>query len=142
MRRRVTRTSGLSLIIAFWSLIIRPQGACVRNIVVCGGVAAGLILWTGVIMNFRNARASLASLVLAVGLLAPVARAAAVKDYQVTGQVLEVSKTAVTVQKGDEKWEIELTADTKIDGELKVGEKVTIHYKMVAKDVEKKADAK
>ena len=61
---------------------------------------------------------------------------AADKTYQVTGPVLEVRDDAVVVQKGKEKWEIAKTADTKVTGELKKGEKVTVHYKMTATSVE------
>jgi hypothetical protein len=63
---------------------------------------------------------------------------AAPKQYQVTGKVLAVTEKMVTVEKADEKWEIERTADTKVDGQLKVGEKVTIHYHMVADKVDSK----
>jgi hypothetical protein len=61
---------------------------------------------------------------------------AADKTYQVTGPVLEVRDDAVVVQKGKEKWEIARTPDTKVSGELKKGEKVTVHYKMTATSVE------
>jgi hypothetical protein len=61
---------------------------------------------------------------------------AAEKTYQVTGPVLEVRDDAVVVQKGKEKWEIARTADTKVTGELKKGEKVSVHYKMTATSVE------
>lgn len=65
------------------------------------------------------------------------------KTYQVTGPVLEVTDTSVTVQKGDDKWELARDASTKITGELKVGAKVTIEYTMSATSVEvKAADAK
>jgi len=67
--------------------------------------------------------------------------AADAKTYQVTGPVLEVTPTTVTVQKGDEKWEISRSKSTKITGDLKVGAKVTIYYRMVADEVEVK-DAK
>lgn len=60
------------------------------------------------------------------------------KKYQVTGPVLELTETKIVVQKDQEKWEISRTADTKVTGDLKVGEKVTIEYKMVATDVEVK----
>ena len=64
------------------------------------------------------------------------------KSYQVTGPVVEVTDTSITVTKGksDETWQIARDAGTKIDGELKVGAKVTIHYRMVATDVEVKGD--
>lgn len=69
--------------------------------------------------------------------------AADAKTYQVTGPVLEISPTTITVQKGDDKWEIARDSKTKINGDLKVGAKVTIHYTMVAAEVEvKEAKAK
>lgn len=62
------------------------------------------------------------------------------KAYQVTGPVVEVTDTAITVKKGEDHWQIARDAGTKITGELKVGAKVTVHYRMVATDVEVKAD--
>jgi hypothetical protein len=67
--------------------------------------------------------------------------AADAKTYQVTGPVLEVTPTTITVQKGDDKWEVARGSKTKITGDLKVGAKVTIYYTMVATEVEVK-DAK
>jgi hypothetical protein len=78
------------------------------------------------------------ALALLLGALAAPALAAT-KTYQVTGPVLEVTDDAVTVQKGKEKWEIARTADTKVTGELKKGEKVTVEYRMTATSVEVKA---
>jgi hypothetical protein len=68
--------------------------------------------------------------------------AAGTKTYQVTGPVLEIRDDAIVVQKGKEKWEIGRAADTKISGELKVGAKVTIEYRMSAAVVEVKQDTK
>lgn len=65
-------------------------------------------------------------------------RAADTKSYQVTGPVLEITPTSITVQKGNDKWELARNRDTKIKGELKVGSRVTIYYTMVATDVEVK----
>jgi hypothetical protein len=62
--------------------------------------------------------------------------------YQVTGPVLEVTDTKIVVQKGKDKWEIARDASTKVTGDLKVGSKVTIEYKMTATSVEVKTDAK
>lgn len=62
------------------------------------------------------------------------------KTYQVTGPVVEVTETCITVKKGEDNWEIARDAGTKISGELKVGAKVTIKYRMIATDVEVKAD--
>ena len=63
---------------------------------------------------------------------------AADHTYQVTGPVLEVTDTSIVVQKGKEKWEVARTPDTKVDGDLKVGSKVTIEYTMTAKSIEVK----
>ena len=78
------------------------------------------------------------SIFAAVLLLASVAIAAGPKDYQVTGPVLDVSDDVITVQKGSEKWEIGRNKDTKINGDLKKGSKVTIQYKMSATSVDVK----
>jgi hypothetical protein len=64
--------------------------------------------------------------------------AADAKTYQVTGPVLEVTATTITVQKGDDKWQIARDGKTKITGDIKVGAKVTIYYTMVAAEVEVK----
>ncbi len=78
-------------------------------------------------------------LILAAALAALAAPAlAAEKSYQVTGPVVDVSDTAITVQKGKEKWEIARTSDTKVEGEPKKGDKVTVHYKMTATSIEAK----
>ena len=55
--------------------------------------------------------------------------------YQVTGQVVEVTDTSVIIQKGDEKWELARKKSLKGAASLKVGEKVTIYYHMVADEV-------
>jgi hypothetical protein len=64
------------------------------------------------------------------------------KTYQVTGPILELTDKAIVVQKGDERWEVARDEKTRIDGELKVGNKVTIHYRMLAVSVETKAAGK
>jgi hypothetical protein len=79
--------------------------------------------------------------VCAVVLAASLAFAAGPKSYQVTGPVLELKDDLIVVQKGSEKWEIARSKDTKVTGDLKVGSKVTIEYKMTAATVEVK-DAK
>ncbi len=79
--------------------------------------------------------AALASLLVVSG------ASAASKTYQVTGPVLEVTDTTVVVQKGDEKWEIKKSPDTKISGQLKPGEKVTVVYTMAASSIESKGTA-
>lgn len=60
--------------------------------------------------------------------------------YQVTGPIVEVTDTMITVMKGKEKFEVARDSNTKVTGDLKVGDKVTIMYTMTAKEVEVKAD--
>jgi hypothetical protein len=67
---------------------------------------------------------------------------AAVKTYQVTGPVLQVTDDMIAVQKGKDRWEIARGPDTKVTGDLKVGAKVTIEYKMTATKVDVKEAAK
>ncbi len=78
---------------------------------------------------------------VALALLAAVA-IAAVNTYQVTGPVLAVTNDSITVQKGKDKWELARDANTKIKGDLKVGSKVTIEYRMIATSVDVAAPAK
>ncbi len=66
---------------------------------------------------------------------------AAGKTYQVTGPVLDVKDNMIVVQKGTEKWELERDANTKVTGDLKVGERVTIEYRMIATSVTVKGGA-
>lgn len=65
--------------------------------------------------------------------------AAGVKDYQVTGPVLEVNDSMIAVQKGKDRWEIARDSGTKTSGDVKAGDKVTVHYTMTAKNIEVKA---
>jgi hypothetical protein len=46
----------------------------------------------------------------------------------------------IVVQKGKERWEIARDAKTKMQGDVKVGSKVTIMHTMTATEVEAKAD--
>jgi opacity protein-like surface antigen len=80
---------------------------------------------------------------LAVALAALAGTAAAAdKTYQVTGPVVDVTPTAITVQKGKENWEIARTPETKASAEPKKGDKVTVQYRMTAASIEVKSDAK
>ena len=81
-------------------------------------------------------RRTLFAALCGAALMASVAKAADSKTYQVTGPVLEVTPTTLTVQKGDEKWEIARDKSTKLSGDVKVGSKVTIYYRMIATEVE------
>jgi hypothetical protein len=67
---------------------------------------------------------------------------AAVNTYQVTGPVLEVKPDSITVQKGKDKWQIARDASTKITGDVKVGSKVTIEYRMSATSITVKEEGK
>jgi hypothetical protein len=68
--------------------------------------------------------------------LSGAVRAASGKTYEVTGTVLETTPTKIVVQKGAERWELDLDPQTKIRGELKVGAKVTITYTMSAAKID------
>jgi hypothetical protein len=87
-------------------------------------------------MKFKHLFASTLAATLLLG--ASLSPAADAKTYQVTGPVLEVTPTTITVQKGDEKWQVSRQKSTKVTGDLKVGAKVTIYYRMVATEVEVK----
>ncbi len=56
-------------------------------------------------------------------------------SYQVTGPVLAVTDTSITVKKSGAPWTVSRDASTKVTGDLKVGSKVTIQYHMVADTV-------
>ncbi|MEO8037081.1 MAG: hypothetical protein ABI837_21825 [Acidobacteriota bacterium] len=86
----------------------------------------------------------LAATILAAVVTTPAFAVA--KTYQVTGPVLELKADMIVVQKGNDRWEIARDAGTKVTGDLKVGSKVTIDYRMTATGVtvktEKPAPAK
>src|SRR5881392_38893 len=65
---------------------------------------------------------------------------AAVKSYQFTGVVKASDSSSLTVEKSaKETWQFEVSKDTK--GAAKVGDKVTVYYKMVATEIEGKPAA-
>lgn len=70
--------------------------------------------------------------------LVSLALAAAPKTYQVTGPILELKADRIVVEKDKEKWEIARDKETKVKGDLKVGSKVTIEYRMTATSIEAK----
>ena len=82
---------------------------------------------------------TLFSLIAAISLALSSVVFAGVKDYQVTGPILEVNDSMIAVQKGKDRWEIARDSNTKASGDMKVGDKVTVHYTMTAKDIEVKA---
>jgi hypothetical protein len=48
----------------------------------------------------------------------------------------------IAVQKGSDRWELKREASTKGAADVKVGDKVTVHYTMTATSVEGKGAAK
>ena len=78
------------------------------------------------------------SLLAALSLALSSAAFAAGKDYQVTGPILEMNDSMIAVQKGKDRWEIARDSSTKSSGEMKVGDKVTVHYTMTATEIEAK----
>ena len=62
-------------------------------------------------------------------------------SYQVTGPIVALTDSVITVQKGDEKFEIARSSTTKTDGKLAVGNRVTVYYKMSADRIEVKEGA-
>ena len=63
---------------------------------------------------------------------------AAAKSYQFTGTVKAVDSGTLTVEKSaKETWIFDLPSGTK-GGTPKVGDKVTVYYKMVATEIESK----
>jgi hypothetical protein len=64
---------------------------------------------------------------------------AAAKSYQFTGVVKAVESSSVIVEKtAKETWQFEMAKDTK-GGAPKVGDRVTVYYKMVATEIEANA---
>jgi hypothetical protein len=78
----------------------------------------------------------------ALALFAAPAFAGSMKAYQVTGPVVEVTDDSIVVEKGKEKWQIARDASTKVTGDLKVGSKVTVEYRMTATSIDVKGEAK
>jgi hypothetical protein len=65
---------------------------------------------------------------------------AASKSYQFTGVVKAADAGSLTVEKSaKETWQFDVSKDTK--GTPKVGDKVTVYYKMVATEIESKPAA-
>jgi hypothetical protein len=62
--------------------------------------------------------------------------------YQVTGPVVEMTDSKIVVKKGKENWEMARDAGTKMTGDVKVGDKVTVEYKMTATSIESKTKKK
>src|SRR6476620_716515 len=76
---------------------------------------------------------------IAIVALSSVAFAGSPSSYQVTGPITAVDDSMITVMKGKEKFEVARDSSTKVTGDLKVGDKVTIMYTMTEKEIEVKA---
>ena len=76
-----------------------------------------------------------------LGLVLGGAAHGAPKTYQVTGPIIDVTPEAITVKKGNENWTISRGADTKVTGDPRKGDKVTVYYSMTASQIEAKAAA-
>src|SRR5213593_3912986 len=72
---------------------------------------------------------------LALVALAGTVHGAQARTYQVTGPVTALTNDAITVQKGKDLWEIGRDSSTKVSGELKVGERVTVQYRLSATEI-------
>jgi hypothetical protein len=79
------------------------------------------------------------SLIAAASLALSSLAFAGAKTYEVTGPVLEVNDSMIVVKKGNDRWELDRDSNTKVNGDVKVGDKVHVSYTMSAKDVEVKA---
>jgi hypothetical protein len=79
------------------------------------------------------------SLLAAASLAFSSVALAGAKTYEVTGPVLEVNESMIVVQKGKDRWEINRDANTKVTGDVKVGDKAHVTYTMSATNVEVKA---
>ena len=79
------------------------------------------------------------SLLAAASLALSSVAFAGAKTYEVTGPVLEVNDSMIVVQKGKDRWEMNRDANTKVTGDVKVGDKVHVTYTMTATNVEVKA---
>lgn len=76
------------------------------------------------------------SIIALMLLVSPAAMA-----YQVTGPVLEVTDTKIVVEKDKEKWEIARDKNTKVNGTLKKGARVTVQYRMTASRIDVRDDS-
>lgn len=97
-----------------------------------------LVRHGGAVMKHWGLRVAIVALTLAIGVGAGVA--AATKTYQFTGIVKSSDAGTLVVEKSaKETWTFATDKDTK--GTAKVGDKVTVMYKMIATDIDVKPAA-
>lgn len=86
-------------------------------------------------MNTKIPSAKCLFAALIISLIFAVSARATESSYQVTGPVLAVTGTSITVQKDNSPWVILKDANTHTAGDIKVGEKVAVKYHMVAETI-------
>lgn len=86
----------------------------------------------------KNLRLLLPAALLALSASAALAHDLKTDTFQVTGEVTKMDDNSITVVKGKERHHITRDKDTKVTGEVKVGSKVEIHYRMYAASIEAK----
>lgn len=76
-----------------------------------------------------NARMKIKSLLNLVAVVTLVLGSTVIaQTTQMTGKILALTSSTITVQKGSDVWDISLTSGTKVNGTAKVGSVVTITY--------------
>ena len=84
-----------------------------------------------------NAMMKMKSILIAIAAASlTLSSTAFAQTAHMTGKVIAVTSDKITVQKGKEVWDINLTASTEISGDKKVGSTVTVTYN--APDAQKK----
>ncbi len=84
--------------------------------------------------------ATLGAVLLLASALTAAAHDIKTDTFQVTGSVTAVDDTSITVTKGKERFHIARDKDAKVTGEIKVGAKVTVQYRMIATTIEAKEE--
>ena len=84
-----------------------------------------------------NAMMKMKSILIAIAAASlTLSSTAFAQTAHMTGKVIAVTSDKITVQKGKEVWDINLTASTEVSGDKKVGSTVTVTYN--APDAQKK----
>ena len=84
-----------------------------------------------------NAMMKMKSILIAIAAASlTISSTAFAQTAHMTGKVIAVTSDKITVQKGKEVWDINLTASTEVSGDKKVGSTVTVTYN--ARDAQKK----
>ena len=92
--------------------------------------------------DMKHYKSIIASVICGGLVLCAIASTGDIKSYQVTGPVLAVTPTSITVQKGKDEWQLARDKSTKVTGDVQVGSKVTIYYTMTASEIDVKESKK